>query len=239
MLQNKFKQICDEFMQQTNEFTQLKNNFLKKIFSMSQQIQSLERTNQQFQQQNSGLLTTNRQLNDKIVSLSKSVPSNPVGEFSNKLAIPESNILDLISPEMLSTEETISIMFEILRRVANSLDMKKILVNSTEFHKLINNLNAPPPNNNHSMQKIQSTMSLNLNNHNNPHIQSIQFEPEKNSYQSLDCIKKQLFQNKNIANHRKCMDSLNLVNWKPKDLNAPSNCSSNNPNLNFVSIDTF
>lgn len=47
---------------------------------------------------------------------------------------------------MLSTEETISVMFEILRRVANSTDMKKILINSQEFHKLLNNLNFPTVN---------------------------------------------------------------------------------------------
>jgi hypothetical protein len=47
------------------------------------------------------------------------------------------NILDSFSPEMLSTEDTVNFMLEILRRVTRSNEMTNLMIGSDEFKNLI------------------------------------------------------------------------------------------------------
>lgn len=46
----------------------------------------------------------------------------------------------MFSPEMLSSEETIEIMLEILRRTSKSIEMTRTLANSDEFIDLIESI---------------------------------------------------------------------------------------------------
>jgi len=46
----------------------------------------------------------------------------------------------VFSPEMLSSEETIEIMLEILRRTSKSIEMTRTLANSDEFIDLIESI---------------------------------------------------------------------------------------------------
>lgn len=48
------------------------------------------------------------------------------------------NILEMISPEMLSTEETVSLMLEVLRRASQSHDLAVTIGSNREFKELTN-----------------------------------------------------------------------------------------------------
>ena len=50
------------------------------------------------------------------------------------------NILDMISPEMLSTEETVSLMLEVLRRASQSHKLAVVLGKNREFKELTNTI---------------------------------------------------------------------------------------------------
>ena len=49
----------------------------------------------------------------------------------------QNNLLEMFSPEMLSSDETVTLMTEILKRAVDSAEMRVKITSSAEFKKLV------------------------------------------------------------------------------------------------------
>ncbi len=65
------------------------------------------------------------------------ITSGSINNNNNNLNLVNQSVVEMISPEMLSNEETINLMVDILRRVIKSAEMSRNLYANDEFKTLV------------------------------------------------------------------------------------------------------
>ncbi|CAD8070950.1 unnamed protein product [Paramecium sonneborni] len=156
--QQQLNQLVDEYKSYQSEFIDLKQVFTEKLRQheiLQNKIQKLQQDNNELFQQNQKLIMENQShKNDKITkriseeittgvrcsaatrdSINiKSFIQQGDEEYSKRKQL---NILDLIQPELMSTDETLYILKEILIRSVKSIELIKKICQITELKELI------------------------------------------------------------------------------------------------------
>jgi len=133
------EKLLSDFSQKETEFENIKQSFINKLYNANEKLAFSE-------QKYNKLLEENTQLRGQIEALDHQ-KSPEIGEFemrstvhstSDEVASPDyaNNILDMISPEMLSSDETIFLVLEMLRRISQSHKLAITLMKSKEFKEL-------------------------------------------------------------------------------------------------------
>ena len=119
----------------------MKQNFVRKIVALNEKILDLETSNKNLKQnyqlvaeERQGLQLSNKELQQLVQNLR-----------SEQARRSNAKVTDLISPEMLSNEDTVTLMVEILKRVLESQDMKAQIQQSTQFVQLTQLVSAGDP----------------------------------------------------------------------------------------------
>jgi len=130
------EKLLSDFSQKETEFENIKQSFINKLYSANEKLAFSE-------QKYNKLLEENTQLRGQIEEKSQEVGGefemrSTVHSTSDEVQSPDyaNNILDMISPEMLSSDETIFLVLEMLRRISQSHKLAITLMKSKEFKEL-------------------------------------------------------------------------------------------------------
>jgi len=129
------EKLLSSFSQKETEFENIKQSFINKLMTANEKLAIAE-------QKCSKLVEENSQLRNQVET-----HENDKGEFemrstvhstSDEPASPDyaNNILEMISPEMLSSDETIFLVLEMLRRISQSNKLAITLMKNREFKDL-------------------------------------------------------------------------------------------------------
>jgi len=129
------EKLLSSFSQKETEFENIKQSFINKLMTANEKLAIAE-------QKCGKLVEENNQLRNQVET-----HENDKGEFemrstvhstSDEPASPDyaNNILEMISPEMLSSDETIFLVLEMLRRISQSNKLAITLMKNREFKDL-------------------------------------------------------------------------------------------------------
>ncbi|KAL4473369.1 hypothetical protein ABPG72_015612 [Tetrahymena utriculariae] len=203
---NKQQQDIQQLNLQIKDLVEV-NNQLKEQMNEIMNEQSISKSQINL---TSKTIKTNQQTNlnrvrDENIDI---LNQNDISQSINKTTMKKQqdfNPMDQFSPEMLSAEDTINLMLDILRRTTKSNEMTRLLVNSDEFVdlieqiKIINNESNFFGGDTRSEQKSQRSFSIlssaNKYSSNHPHQKTIlnQFQnPQQQQQQFLQQLQQQM-----------------------------------------------